>query len=409
MSQCDPVEASDGTRGVKTSTGDVDVEFRHQCLQAHRIGPFVEVASDGSCPLIFAQSVGQDSQLHPPVAPQQPKVHRRQEDLAPTQFNLGQRRPARFQTGQVDPLRPEQLRIGPKQNGVAVRPKTVTKPKRHRPPARGCEQVTGDGRWPDPKPLVSLLQRQDVGPRGIGDPKDSGRVSPPVETDGLADIVAGNPDQPGRLRPRLRRRVIGLVWATFACLALTAAFLDRPTLAGVAVLSLILSIVPVVLAARLHIILPLPFVVALAIFLAASLLLGEAFDMYERVWWWDLALHGVAATGLGMAGFLFVLMLFEGDRFAAPVWALTLIAVCVAVTLGVMWELFEFAMDQMFGLSMQKSGLADTMGDLVADLAGSILGGLIGALYLTGTRAGFATALLGQFVRINARLFRRRG
>ncbi|MEM7644018.1 MAG: hypothetical protein AAF366_16050, partial [Pseudomonadota bacterium] len=208
--------------------------------------------------------------------------------------------------------------------------------------------------------------------------------------------------------PRLRRRVIAGIWTLFAILAVAAALLGQPALAGVALLSLLLSVAPIVLARRLRIVLPLPFVLALAGFLAASLLLGEAFDMYERVWWWDIALHTAAAIGLGMAGFLFVLMLFEGDRFAAPIWALTLIAACIAITFGVLWELFEFAMDRAFGLSMQKSGLPDTMGDLLADLIGSILGALTGALYLTGRKLGLATALIGQFVRINRRHFRKR-
>ncbi|WP_298435119.1 hypothetical protein [uncultured Jannaschia sp.] len=261
---------------------------------------------------------------------------------------------------------------------------------------------------PQAEPLVGLLHGEDVGPRVVSDAKDAAGIASPVEAHGLSDVVTGQPDQPGALRPRLRRRVIAGVWTVFAGLALAAAALGQPTLSAVAMLSLLLSIAPVLLARRFRIILPLPFVLALAGFLAASLLLGEAFDMYERVWWWDIALHGAAAVGLGMAGFLFVLMLFEGDRFAAPVWALTAIAACIAVTLGVLWELFEFGMDRTFGLSMQKSGLRDTMGDLVADLVGSLIGALTGALYLTGRKLGMATALMGQFVRINRRHFRGR-
>ncbi|WP_055085808.1 hypothetical protein [Jannaschia donghaensis] len=195
----------------------------------------------------------------------------------------------------------------------------------------------------------------------------------------------------------------------FALVALAAMLLSHPTLAAVSLLSLGLSIAPVVLSHRVQIVLPLPFVVALACFLVASLLLGEAFDVYERIWWWDLALHGVSALGLGMAGFLFVLMMFEGDRFAAPLWAMALIAVCVAVTLGVTWEIFEFVVDRTFDTNMQVSSLTDTMEDLIADMAGAVVGAGIGALYLRGHRLGLATRLLEQFVRLNARLFRKRG
>ena len=39
--------------------------------------------------------------------------------------------------------------------------------------------------------------------------------------------------------------------------------------------------------------------------------------------------------------------------------------ICFAITIGALWEVFEFGMDQLFGLNMQKSGLLDTMGDLI--------------------------------------------
>ena len=38
-------------------------------------------------------------------------------------------------------------------------------------------------------------------------------------------------------------------------------------------------------------------------------------------------------------------MLFEGDRFAAPPSAIAFITFCVAMTVGAIWEVFEYAMD----------------------------------------------------------------
>ena len=37
-----------------------------------------------------------------------------------------------------------------------------------------------------------------------------------------------------------------------------------------------------------------------------------------------------------------------------------LLSFCTAMTVGAMWEVFEYGMDQGFGLNMQKSGLDDT-------------------------------------------------
>jgi hypothetical protein len=143
------------------------------------------------------------------------------------------------------------------------------------------------------------------------------------------------------------------------------------------------------------------------LFVFASIFLGEAFDFYHRFWWWDLALHGSAALGFGLIGFLLTLMLFEGDTFAAPPWALALISFCIANTVGSVWEIFEFLMDQSFGLSMQKSGLPDTMGDLIINAAGASVAAITGYFYLRGRKRGLLNRFIRQFMLINKRFYRR--
>ena len=182
---------------------------------------------------------------------------------------------------------------------------------------------------------------------------------------------------------------------------------SRWALAFVSLATLALAIAPVALASRFEIALPLPFVVATTLFVFASIFMGEAFDFYERVWWWDLALHGSSAVGFGMIGFLFVFMLFEGDRFAAPPSAMAFIAFCFAISVGVMWEIFEYTMDQTFGLNMQKSGLDDTMGDLMIDALGAGLAALSGYLYVKRKQSGVIGHTIGQFIALNRRLFKK--
>jgi uncharacterized membrane protein YjdF len=54
-----------------------------------------------------------------------------------------------------------------------------------------------------------------------------------------------------------------------------------------------------------------------------------------------------------------------------------LFAFVFAIALGTLWEIFEFAMDQIFGLEMQKpmfgdpSGLTDTMWDMIVNAIGA--------------------------------------
>ena len=175
----------------------------------------------------------------------------------------------------------------------------------------------------------------------------------------------------------------------------------------VALATLTLSTVPELVGRRLGVHLPVSMIAVISLFLFATLFLGEVLDFYNRYWWWDVALHGGSALGFGLMGVVFALFLFEGDRYAAPPWALSLIAFSFAVTIGAVWEIFEFAMDQMFGLNMQKSGLIDTMWDLIVDVIGAGTGAIIGFFYFIGRDLGGPTAFFREFARLNRKLFSR--
>ncbi len=167
-----------------------------------------------------------------------------------------------------------------------------------------------------------------------------------------------------------------------------------------------LTFLPQLLASRVNLRLPNGFLAAVALFVLATIYLGEMHDFYTRFWWWDLVLHGSSAMGFGILGFLLVFMLFRGDRYAAPPWALGLLSFCTAMTVGAMWEVFEYGMDQGFGLNMQKSGLDDTMGDLIVNAVGAALAGLAGAAYLTG-RSGRMGLAFETFITANRRHFQK--
>lgn len=198
-----------------------------------------------------------------------------------------------------------------------------------------------------------------------------------------------------------------LIWSALVLVAVWALWQRQFELSFVALATLALSMAPMYVAKWADVFVPPSFIAALVIFVGGTLFLGEVFDFYERLWWWDMAMHASSAIGFGLIGFVLVFMMFQGDRFAAPPVGVALFALCFAVTIGTMWEIFEFAMDQLFGFNMQKSGLMDTMGDLIVNTGGAVIGAAAGFAYLKGQARGGLTTVIDEFVQRNPRLFRR--
>lgn len=209
------------------------------------------------------------------------------------------------------------------------------------------------------------------------------------------------------LPTNMRLRWLAPIWIALAVAALASLSTSRWSLAGVSTLALILCLAPILLASRYRIVLPLSFAISTTVFIIASLIFGEVLDAYEVVWWWDIALHGSSAIALGLIGFLFIYMLFHGDNFAAPAPALAVIAFSFAVSVGGLWEILEYLIDQILGTNMQRSGLDDTMGDLMVNAFGAAVGALVGYGYLKGQSAGFPGRLIADFVTLNKHLFKR--
>ncbi|OUS20948.1 hypothetical protein DI396_00285 [Litorivita pollutaquae] len=200
--------------------------------------------------------------------------------------------------------------------------------------------------------------------------------------------------------------LVKLIWAALAFFAAYALISGRWELAFVAIVTGLLSLVPIALARWVQIEMPRIFIVISTAFIGGTLFLGEAFDFYNRFWWWDILLHGGSAMVFGLTGFVLVFMMFQGNRFAAPHIAIAFFAFCFAMTIGAMWEVFEFSMDQTIGTNMQKSGLVDTMTDLIVDAIGAFIGASSGYGYLKGRDYGGLGGLIEDFVARNPQLFR---
>ena len=187
--------------------------------------------------------------------------------------------------------------------------------------------------------------------------------------------------------------------------------------AAITVGIIMITLFPLLVAKRFHIYIPPEFELLAIIFIFASLFLGEVRGYYIRFWWWDIALHTGSGLLLGVIGFLLVYILNETEEIKLRMTPgfVAFFAFLFAVSIGALWEIFEFAMDSFFGMNMQKemlgdlSGLTDTMWDLIVDTLGASVISVLGYGYLKAARKeSFLERLIAAFIQKNSRFFKRR-
>jgi len=174
----------------------------------------------------------------------------------------------------------------------------------------------------------------------------------------------------------------------------------------ITLITLLLTFSTEIFRKKYDIIIPVEFDILIILFIYATLFLGEIYDFYYKYWWWDTLLHGTSAFVFGLTGFLILFVLQNTSKIKTnPIWIATF-AFAFAVSIGALWEIFEFGMDQIFGLNMQKSGLIDTMWDLIIDVIGALIASIIGFFYLKGESKYSFKRLMDDFINNNPKLFR---
>ncbi len=216
------------------------------------------------------------------------------------------------------------------------------------------------------------------------------------------------------------------------------------------VLTLVLFMLPSAFERRLHIDLPDTLEVIILLFIYAAEILGEIQSYYTTFHYWDTMLHTMNGFLCAAIGFALVDMLNRTEKFSlslSPVF-MAVTAFCFSMTIGVLWEFFEFSMDQFLLFDMQKDtvlqtistvnldpshgttavivegiqdvilvledgtqmplglggyldvGIVDTMKDLFVNFIGAVVFSAIGYFYVKGRGKGsFATRFIPRFQR----------
>ena len=143
---------------------------------------------------------------------------------------------------------------------------------------------------------------------------------------------------------------------------------------------------------KFHVTIPSNTIIAYLMFLYAAIVLGEVRSFYYRFEHWDTVLHAFSAGMLGSLGFDVVNFLNKSDTIKLQLspFFVALFAFCFAISIGVLWEIYEFSFDGILGLNMQKFrledgtnligrlALVDTMDDLIIDCIGAFVTSMIG-------------------------------
>lgn len=139
------------------------------------------------------------------------------------------------------------------------------------------------------------------------------------------------------------------------------------------VLTLVLFMIPSFIERTIKIDVPDTLEVIILLFIFAAEILGEIRAYYIQYPCWDTMLHTLNGFLCAAIGFSLVDILNRSDRFTfslSPVY-LAVVAFCFSMTVGVLWEFFEWAMDSFFHLDMQKDTVVNAIGTVMLDPTGS--------------------------------------
>ncbi len=171
-----------------------------------------------------------------------------------------------------------------------------------------------------------------------------------------------------------------------------------------------LIVIPAFVLQRYRVHVPPEFQLIAAAFVFLTLFLGSAGDFYYHFWWWDMVLHAGSGFLLGIVGWIVLFLLLQTDRLPRAVGPalVCVFAITFAVTLGVLWEIFEYVVDLLWpnvNMICRETGIHDTIHDLIVNTIGAIIVGLMGYAYSRSGRFSFLIDAVRAFMRKNPRWF----
>lgn len=205
-------------------------------------------------------------------------------------------------------------------------------------------------------------------------------------------------------------------------------------------LTLVLFLIPRFLERELNVNIPVVLQSIIILFIFSAEILGEINAFYIKIPLWDTMLHTINGFLMAAIGFALIDIFNRSERFSLKMspYFVGFVGFCFSMTIGVLWEFFEFGMDTFMGMDMQKDwivdsinsvmlnqdsanvpvkisginqvivngknlglggyldiGLIDTMKDLMVNFVGAVIFSVIGIIYLKNEGKGkFAASFI---------------
>lgn len=138
------------------------------------------------------------------------------------------------------------------------------------------------------------------------------------------------------------------------------------------ILTLILLLIPSIIDKRLNIALPNALETIILLFIFSAEILGEVQNFYGIFKHWDTMLHTINGFLCAAIGFSLIDILNRSEKFhtkMTPI-SVAIVAFCFSMTVGVLWEFFEFGMDTTFNTDMQKDRIIQTVSSVTLNPEG---------------------------------------
>ncbi|MBO5909782.1 MAG: hypothetical protein J6Q67_08600 [Clostridia bacterium] len=139
--------------------------------------------------------------------------------------------------------------------------------------------------------------------------------------------------------------------------------------AFICALSLVLFLVPAFFERTFRLELPSLLEIIILLFIFSAEILGEIGAYYVKVPHWDTMLHTVNGFLCAAIGFALVDILNRNERikFTLSPLFVSIVAFCFSMTIGVLWEFFEFGSDMLLKTDMQKDTVINSLASIAFD------------------------------------------